>query len=205
MYGLSHKATCIELSLMKFPEYSRSVISTRHIHFHSLNGHVTQHQNRKCIQCLIFNPSHVKHLSYFMIIWTITRIHIAVEQNEQYVFVPQILYANEGECRKEADMESVSQGDKANCLSHKGHEFIPTLYHFPTTCEACSKPLWNMFKPPPALECRRCHVKCHKDHLDKKEDVIAPCKGETLADVGYITTYPLGISFLYSTFCMNVM
>ncbi len=95
----------------------------------------------------------------------------------QWVFVLQILYANEGECRKEADMETVPQGDKTNCLPHKGHEFIPTLYHFPSNCEACSKPLWHVFKPPPALECRRCHVKCHKDHLDKKEDVIAPCKG----------------------------
>uniref|UniRef100_A0A8B9GZY8 Phorbol-ester/DAG-type domain-containing protein n=2 Tax=Astyanax mexicanus TaxID=7994 RepID=A0A8B9GZY8_ASTMX len=72
-------------------------------------------------------------------------------------------------------MEAVPQGDK-NCLAHKGHEFIPTLYHFPSNCEACAKPLWHVFKPPPALECRRCHVKCHKDHLDRKEDVIAPCK-----------------------------
>ena len=93
----------------------------------------------------------------------------------------QILYANEGECRKEADMETVPQGDKTNCLPHKGHEFIPTLYHFPSNCEACAKPLWHVFKPPPALECRRCHVKCHKDHLDKKEDVIAPCKGRVLS------------------------
>lgn len=95
----------------------------------------------------------------------------------------QILYANEGECRKEADMEPVLQGDKTNCLPHKGHEFIPTLYHFPSNCEACAKPLWHVFKPPPALECRRCHVKCHKDHLDKKEDVIAPCKGKGLIAV----------------------
>lgn len=80
-------------------------------------------------------------------------------------------------------METVPQGDKTNCLPHKGHEFIPTLYHFPSNCEACSKPLWHVFKPPPALECRRCHVKCHKDHLDKKEDVIAPCKGKVLSVV----------------------
>ncbi|RXM99345.1 Rho-associated protein kinase 1 [Acipenser ruthenus] len=91
------------------------------------------------------------------------------------VFSTSILYANEGECRKEADFESVPPGDK-NCLAHKGHEFIPTLYHFPSNCEACAKPLWHVFKPPPALECRRCHVKCHKDHLDKNEELIAPCK-----------------------------
>ncbi|GAB6028973.1 Rho-associated protein kinase 2 [Chamberlinius hualienensis] len=46
----------------------------------------------------------------------------------------------------------------------------------PTTCEACPKPLWHMFKPPPALECRRCRIKIHREHLDKKEEIIAPCK-----------------------------
>lgn len=102
----------------------------------------------------------------------------------------QILYANEGECRKEADMETVPQGDKTNCFPHKGHEFIPTLYHFPSNCEACSKPLWHVFKPPPALECRRCHVKCHKDHLDKKEDVIAPCKGKELNSSYFVLLFP---------------
>uniref|UniRef100_A0A3Q0RV41 Rho-associated protein kinase 2 n=1 Tax=Amphilophus citrinellus TaxID=61819 RepID=A0A3Q0RV41_AMPCI len=90
----------------------------------------------------------------------------------------QILYANEGESKKEPEfpVEPHSIGEKSNYVCHKGHEFIPTLYHFPTNCEACTKPLWNMFKPPPALECRRCHIKCHKDHMDKKEEIIAPCK-----------------------------
>uniref|UniRef100_A0A8D3D2W5 non-specific serine/threonine protein kinase n=1 Tax=Scophthalmus maximus TaxID=52904 RepID=A0A8D3D2W5_SCOMX len=90
----------------------------------------------------------------------------------------QILYANEGESKKEPEfpVEPLPIGEKSGYFFHKGHEFIPTLYHFPTNCEACTKPLWNMFKPPPALECRRCHIKCHKDHMDKKEEIIAPCK-----------------------------
>uniref|UniRef100_A0A8C4I7S0 Rho-associated protein kinase 2 n=1 Tax=Dicentrarchus labrax TaxID=13489 RepID=A0A8C4I7S0_DICLA len=90
----------------------------------------------------------------------------------------QILYANEGESKKEPEfpVEPLAIGEKSSYICHKGHEFIPTLYHFPTNCEACTKPLWNMFKPPPALECRRCHIKCHKDHMDKKEEIIAPCK-----------------------------
>ncbi|XP_022048667.1 rho-associated protein kinase 2 [Acanthochromis polyacanthus] len=90
----------------------------------------------------------------------------------------QILYANEGESKKEPvfPVEPLAMGEKSSYICHKGHEFIPTLYHFPTNCEACTKPLWNMFKPPPALECRRCHIKCHKDHMDKKEEIIAPCK-----------------------------
>uniref|UniRef100_A0A8C2XLP9 Rho-associated protein kinase n=1 Tax=Cyclopterus lumpus TaxID=8103 RepID=A0A8C2XLP9_CYCLU len=90
----------------------------------------------------------------------------------------QILYANEGESKKEPEfpVDPLPIGEKSSYICHKGHEFIPTLYHFPANCEACTKPLWNMFKPPPALECRRCHIKCHKDHMDKKEEIIAPCK-----------------------------
>uniref|UniRef100_A0A8C1JKB3 non-specific serine/threonine protein kinase n=1 Tax=Cyprinus carpio TaxID=7962 RepID=A0A8C1JKB3_CYPCA len=122
------------------------------------------------------NPSMVLDIDKLFHVRPVTQGDVYRAEADEIPRIFQILYANEGECRKEADMESVPQGDKTNCLPHKGHEFIPTLYHFPSNCEACSKPLWHVFKPPPALECRRCHVKCHKDHLDKKEDVIAPCK-----------------------------
>lgn len=102
--------------------------------------------------------------------------------NPHLLSSPQILYANEGESKKEPEfpVDPLPIGEKSSYICHKGHEFIPTLYHFPTNCEACTKPLWNMFKPPPALECRRCHIKCHKDHMDKKEEIIAPCKGKML-------------------------
>lgn len=122
------------------------------------------------------NPSMVLDIDKLFHVRPVTQGDVYRAETDEIPRIFQILYANEGECRKETDVESVPQGDKANCLPHKGHEFIPTLYHFPTNCEACSKPLWHVFKPPPALECRRCHVKCHKDHLDKKEDMITPCK-----------------------------
>lgn len=101
-------------------------------------------------------------------------------RNQHPIFLPlQILYANEGESKKEeVAMEHLSAADRSSYIPHKGHEFVVTLYHFPSSCEACARPLWNVFKPPPALECRRCRVKCHKDHIDNKEEVIAPCKGE---------------------------
>ncbi|KAJ3606735.1 hypothetical protein NHX12_026254 [Muraenolepis orangiensis] len=88
----------------------------------------------------------------------------------------QILYANEGESKRDQEFAAEAFGERPSYIPHKGHEFIPTLYHFRANCEACPRPLWNVFKPPPALECRRCHTKCHKDHLDLKEGVIAPCK-----------------------------
>ncbi|CAG5896586.1 rho-associated protein kinase 1 isoform 2-T2 [Menidia menidia] len=122
------------------------------------------------------NPSMVLDIDKLFHVRAVTQGDVYRAETDEIPRIFQILYANEGECRKEADMETVPQGDKTNCFPHKGHEFIPTLYHFPSNCEACSKPLWHVFKPPPALECRRCHVKCHKDHLDKKEDVITPCK-----------------------------
>uniref|UniRef100_A0A3P9NJ99 non-specific serine/threonine protein kinase n=1 Tax=Poecilia reticulata TaxID=8081 RepID=A0A3P9NJ99_POERE len=90
----------------------------------------------------------------------------------------QILYANEGEIKRDQEAgEEPAPCERSNYIMHKGHEFINTMYHLPCSCEVCVRPLWNVFKPPAALECRRCHTKYHKDHLDKKEEVIAPCKG----------------------------
>uniref|UniRef100_A0A3B3XFC9 non-specific serine/threonine protein kinase n=1 Tax=Poecilia mexicana TaxID=48701 RepID=A0A3B3XFC9_9TELE len=89
----------------------------------------------------------------------------------------QILYANEGESKRDQEAgEEPAPYERSNCIMHKGHEFISAMYHLPCSCEVCVRPLWNVFKPPAALECRRCHTKYHKDHLDKKEEVIAPCK-----------------------------
>ncbi|TSL47618.1 Rho-associated protein kinase 1 [Bagarius yarrelli] len=88
----------------------------------------------------------------------------------------QILYANEGESKNQDAAMELSASERSAYISHKGHELVPTLYHFPSNCDTCLRPLWHVFKPPPAVECRRCHVKCHKDHLDLKEEVLAPCK-----------------------------
>uniref|UniRef100_A0A8C5PVH3 Rho-associated protein kinase 1 n=1 Tax=Leptobrachium leishanense TaxID=445787 RepID=A0A8C5PVH3_9ANUR len=122
------------------------------------------------------NPSMVLDIDKLFHVRPVTQGDVYRANTEEIPRIFQILYANEGECRKDLELEPVQQTEKTNFLNHKGHEFIPTLYHFPANCEACAKPLWHVFKPPPALECRRCHVKCHKDHLDKKEELIAPCK-----------------------------
>ncbi|XP_026526055.1 rho-associated protein kinase 1 [Notechis scutatus] len=118
----------------------------------------------------------IKYFSKLFHVRPVTQGDVYRAETEEIPKIFQILYANEGECRKDLEVESVQPAEKTNFLHHKGHEFVPTLYHFPANCEACAKPLWHVFKPPPAVECRRCHVKCHKDHLDKKEELIAPCK-----------------------------
>ncbi|CAG9768355.1 unnamed protein product [Ceutorhynchus assimilis] len=97
----------------------------------------------------------------------------------------QLLYLGEGEARKPSeepnnmlDTSSVKSFEEkaVRCIMHKGHEFLNIAYHMPTQCEVCPKQVWHMFRPPPALECQRCRIKIHKDHLDRKEDNVPPCK-----------------------------
>uniref|UniRef100_A0A8B9QSA7 non-specific serine/threonine protein kinase n=1 Tax=Anas platyrhynchos TaxID=8839 RepID=A0A8B9QSA7_ANAPL len=122
------------------------------------------------------NPYMVLDIDKLFHVRPVTQTDVYRADAKEIPRIFQILYANEGESKKEQEFPVEPMGEKSNYICHKGHEFIPTLYHFPTNCEACMKPLWHMFKPPPALECRRCHIKCHKDHMDKKEEIIAPCK-----------------------------
>uniref|UniRef100_A0A8D8YBQ4 Rho-associated protein kinase let-502 n=1 Tax=Cacopsylla melanoneura TaxID=428564 RepID=A0A8D8YBQ4_9HEMI len=92
----------------------------------------------------------------------------------------QLLYAGEGEARRPEDGSSELpaglRDDKPGTIALKGHEFVNISYHMPTTCEVCPKPLWHIIRPPQALECRRCRIKVHKEHLNGKEEAIAPCK-----------------------------
>ncbi|XP_037919089.1 rho-associated protein kinase 1 isoform X2 [Hermetia illucens] len=89
----------------------------------------------------------------------------------------QLLYAGEGEARRPDDQQN--QVDMSSLrgtgIIHKGHEFTQISYHMPTACEVCTKPLWHMFKPPAAYECKKCRNKIHKEHVDNN-DPLAPCK-----------------------------
>lgn len=89
----------------------------------------------------------------------------------------QILYANEAERINPVEKEKEEQQpeDRMNAIDYMRHQFIPMHYHMPTNCDSCNKPLWHMFKPPPAVECKRCHMKCHKDHVDREEACITMC------------------------------
>ncbi len=74
----------------------------------------------------------------------------------------QLLYAGEGEARRpdenlneSSNLKLADRDEKSGSITLKGHEFLQISFHMPTTCEICPKPLWHMFRPPPALECRR--------------------------------------------------
>ncbi|KAF2362380.1 Rho binding domain [Trinorchestia longiramus] len=97
----------------------------------------------------------------------------------------QLLYAGEGESRKpgadganplDVSVMGTAASTAVGNLVHKGHEFCPLTFHMPTVCDICQRNLSAVFKPPPALECRRCRYKIHREHFDKSELTIAACK-----------------------------
>nr|KAG5694204.1 hypothetical protein BaRGS_027180 [Batillaria attramentaria] len=89
----------------------------------------------------------------------------------------QILYAMEGENRKPDETPGEGSGaERSDMISYKGHDFLPLTFRTPTSCDSCHKPVWHVLHPPPAMECKRCHVKVHRDHYDKNEEFIAYCK-----------------------------
>ncbi|XP_054731195.1 rho-associated protein kinase 1 isoform X4 [Anastrepha obliqua] len=92
----------------------------------------------------------------------------------------QLLYAGEGEARRpdeqnQLDISQLLADERPSTIMYKGHEFVHITYHMPTACEVCPKPLWHMFKPPAAYECKRCRNKIHKEHVDNN-DPLVPCK-----------------------------
>ncbi|XP_061376899.1 rho-associated protein kinase 2 [Danaus plexippus] len=90
----------------------------------------------------------------------------------------QLLYAGEGEARRPGDAQDTptdGPDHAGNTVQHKGHDLVSITYHIPTACEVCTRPLWNMFRPPQAYECRRCRMKIHVEHVSEGEGVAA-CK-----------------------------
>jgi len=88
----------------------------------------------------------------------------------------QILYENEAEMKVKEPEETEDDKPGSMVIPHKGHPFTICYYHTPVNCNVCQKPMWNVFNPPPALECPRCHMKCHKEHVDMETDTITVCK-----------------------------
>lgn len=106
--------------------------------------------------CFVFNCSKVFHVR------SVTQGDVIRADSKDIPRIFQLLYAGEGEARKSdesmnaLDVSSIRGDDKQPpTITHKGHEFLLISFHMPTNCEVCTKPLWHMFKPPPALECRR--------------------------------------------------
>lgn len=85
--------------------------------------------------------------------------------DEQSQLDVSVLHGNSNEERPGTIVHKGKQGavfpgcPKAHPIALPGHEFVHITYHMPTACEVCPKPLWHMFKPPAAYECKRYYPK----------------------------------------------
>nr|NP_001285335.1 Rho kinase, isoform B [Drosophila melanogaster]AHN59805.1 Rho kinase, isoform B [Drosophila melanogaster] len=149
------------------------IVSSRKIIFY--NSDIDKHNTTDAV--LILDLSKVYHVR------SVTQGDVIRADAKEIPRIFQLLYAGEGASHRPDEQSqldvSVLHGncneERPGTIVHKGHEFVHITYHMPTACEVCPKPLWHMFKPPAAYECKRCRNKIHKEHVDK-HDPLAPCK-----------------------------
>lgn len=120
-------------------------------------------------------PNMILDLDKLFHVRSVTQGDVIRADSKEIPRIFQILYATEAESKKPDDQPENRSAAEA-FVSHKGHELLQITYRTPTTCEVCPKSLGNILTPPLAYECKRCRIKIHKDHLDKKEDIVAPCR-----------------------------
>lgn len=106
----------------------------------------------------------LEYFRYYIIYFS---VRVSQSSSCNYIFggivtCIQLLYAGEGEARRPeenfaetSNLKLTDKDEKPGTIVLKGHEFLQISYHMPTNCEICPKPLWHMFRPPSALECRR--------------------------------------------------
>uniref|UniRef100_H2YZD5 non-specific serine/threonine protein kinase n=1 Tax=Ciona savignyi TaxID=51511 RepID=H2YZD5_CIOSA len=103
----------------------------------------------------VSNPCMVIDLEKLFHVRPVTPAEAMRAKPDEIPLIFQLLYANEGEARRDPEQALPEIADHtkhtAGRISHKGHSFIPIMYHLPTNCEVCPKPLWHMFKSPPAI------------------------------------------------------
>lgn len=143
------------------------VVSSRKIFFYNSDA---DHKSSS-------TPSIILEISKLFHVRSVTQGDVIRADAKDIPRIFQILYANEAESINPVEKEKEEQQpeDRMNAINYMRHQFIPMHFHMPTNCDSCSKPLWHMFKPPPAVECKRCHMKCHKDHVDREEACITMC------------------------------
>ncbi|BES88550.1 Rho Binding [Nesidiocoris tenuis] len=147
------------------------VVSSKKIIFYN-----SESEKQNTDPCMILDLSKVFHVR------PVTQGDVIRADAKEIPRIFQLLYAGEGEARRPEEgnaFQDPRPDEKPGTVPLKGHEFVSISFHMPTTCEVCPKQIWHMFRPPPALECRRCHIKVHRDHLERKEEAmqaIAPCK-----------------------------
>lgn len=128
------------------------------------------------------DPSLILDLNKVFHVRSVTQGDVIRADAKEIPRIFQVLYAGEGESRKPDEnatppvLGEIGDRDKVSTIIMKGHEFVAISFHMPASCESCTKPLWAPFRPPPAVECRRCRIKLHRDHTSGAGESVTPCK-----------------------------
>lgn len=72
-----------------------------------------------------------------------------------------------------------ANGSAHSHLRWLGHTFQPMRFRIGTVlCEVCNRPCSELRSPPPALECIKCRMRIHWEHVDQHQKFI-PCHNAT--------------------------
>jgi hypothetical protein len=111
----------------------------------------------------------------------VTSADIRSADEKQIPLIFQILYdtepgaSNTFSKRDSMTDLSVSFGSRDGDRSlWRKHDLVELTFHMPTNCDFCQRQLSHVFRPPPAVECKRCHMRFHSEHRDRGE--LPQCK-----------------------------
>ncbi|CAJ0570158.1 unnamed protein product, partial [Mesorhabditis spiculigera] len=83
----------------------------------------------------------------------------------------------------------ISQADSEGNVSMRSsssahrHDFQELSFHMTAYCDFCNKKLSDLIRPPPALECKNCRYKIHKEHLHNADFPLCKSKNGVMCEL----------------------
>nr|CAD7454926.1 unnamed protein product [Timema tahoe] len=87
-------------------------------------------------------------------------------------------------------VEDEENSDSFRTLNDNEHMFRPVTYKKPTDCCVCPHQLGHVFKNIPALECTRCYLKIHEEHLTEQASLPSCSVSGTATELLVMTNNP---------------
>nr|CAD7442221.1 unnamed protein product [Timema bartmani] len=87
-------------------------------------------------------------------------------------------------------VEDEENSDSFRTLNDNEHMFRPVTYKKPTECCVCPHQLGHVFKNIPALECTRCYLKIHEEHLTEQASLPSCSVSGTATELLVMTNNP---------------
>jgi chromosome segregation ATPase len=92
--------------------------------------------------------------------------------------VIQLSYVSSGESMgSNASLPLALEVTQEKTIPYKQHSFVELSHYSSSICDICNKAFpWIVVGSKVPVECKRCHLKSHREHLDEKgDDKLTPC------------------------------